>query len=84
MSYSVTYIGKPEVIKRKLAEESERLRDQSKVEFDAVRPALETILDQNVGNGVVKLDANGHAGGHGEGRYSNCQVSVTVLGQIAE
>jgi hypothetical protein len=85
MSFSVTFIGKPDAIKRKLAEESERLTGQSKQEFDAVKPALETVLDQNVGNNVLRLDANGHASFNGDTKaYGQCSVSVSVLGQLAE
>jgi hypothetical protein len=85
MSFSVTFVGKPDAVKRKLAEQSGQLSGQSKAEFDAVRPALETILDQNVGNGVVRLDASGHASFDGETKtYGQCTVSVSVLGQIAE
>lgn len=86
MSFSITVIGKPDAIKRKLAEESQRLKDQSKAEFDAIKPALETILDQQVGNGVVQVTANGHATFDLDGRktYGNCNVDVKVLGQIAE
>ena len=61
MSFSITVIGKPEAIKQRLFAHSTELSGQSKEEFDAVRPALETVLDQNVGNGVVRLEANGHA-----------------------
>lgn len=96
MSFSVTFIGKPAAIKRKLEEESARLTGQSKAEFDAVRPALDTILDQNVGNSVVQLHANGHA--TFEQRppqadaeslvpvktFGSCNVDVKVLGQLAE
>jgi hypothetical protein len=85
LSFSITVIGKPDAIKRKLAEESARLKDQSKTEFDAVRPALETILDQQVGNGVVSLSANGHASfSDGLKTYGNCSVEVKTLGMIAE
>jgi hypothetical protein len=85
MSFSVSFIGKPDAIKRKLAEESARLTSQSKAEFDAVKPALETILDQQVGNGVVQLDANGHASfTDGVKTHGTCNVSVKTLGQIAE
>ena len=85
MSFSVTLIGKPEEIKRKLAEESERLSGQSKTEFDAIKPALETLLDQQVGNGVVSVHANGHATFIGETKtYGNCSVELKTLGQIAE
>lgn len=85
MSFSVTFIGKPEAIKRKLAEESARLTDQSKAEFDALKPALETILDQQVGGHAVSLHANGHASfASGVKTYGTCQVEVKSLGQIAE
>src|SRR2546423_13126359 len=80
MSFSVQYIGKPDAIKRKLEDESARLTGQSKTEFDAVKPALDTILDQQVGNGVIHLSANGHASfADGVKTYGNCQVEVKVL-----
>lgn len=100
MSFSVSIIGKPEAIKRRLIDESARLTGQSKTEFDAVKPALDTILDQQVGNGVVQLNANGHATFAqqmatadtpvSDGNialvktYGNCNVEIKVLGQIAE
>lgn len=85
MSFSVHFVGKPEAIKRKLDEESTRLTDQSKAEFDAVKPALETILDQQVGGNVVSLSANGHASfSSGVKTFGNCQVGVKQLGQLAE
>lgn len=85
MSFSVSFVGKPDAIKRKLAAESERLTGQSKAEFDAVRPALETILDQNVGDGVVQLNANGHASFTNDIKnYGNCNVEIRMLGKLAE
>lgn len=85
MSFSVTFVGKPDAIKRKLVEESARLTDQSKAEFDAIKPALETILDQHVGGNAVSLSANGHASfANGVKTYGACQVEVKSLGQIAE
>lgn len=74
------------VPKRKLVEESERLSGQSKDEFDAVRPAIETILDQQVGNGVIHVKANGHATfTDGKKTYGNCSVDVNPMGaQLAE
>jgi fructose-1-phosphate kinase PfkB-like protein len=86
MSFSVSFIGKPDAIKRKLAETSACLTHQSKTEFDALKPALDTILDQQVGNGVVSLNANGHAtfDAGGVKTYGNCSVDVKTLGQIAE
>jgi isoaspartyl peptidase/L-asparaginase-like protein (Ntn-hydrolase superfamily) len=85
MSFSVTYIGKPDAIKRALAKESERLTEQSKEEFDAVRPAIEAVLDQNVGQtGVLKVEANGHASFTGTGdervkTFGNCTVKIEPI-----
>lgn len=85
MSFSVSFIGKPEAIKRKLEETSASLTEQSKQEFDAIKPALDTLLDQQVGNGVIQLNANGHASfSNGKKTYGNCSVEMKVLGQIAE
>ncbi|MEP6743424.1 MAG: hypothetical protein ABJB61_13075 [bacterium] len=85
MSFSVIFIGKPEAIKRKLAEESNRLTGQSKDEFNALRPALETILDQQFGNGAISLNAYGHASfTDGEKTFGNCGVEVKPLGQLVE
>lgn len=86
MSFSITRIGKPDAIKRALSEESARLSGQSKEEFDAVVPALETILDQQVGNGVIHLSANGHATfNDGKKTYGTVNVEVKPLGgQLAE
>ena len=98
MSFAITTIGLPDAIKRKLAKESERLTGQSKAEFDAIRPALETILDQQVGNGLIHLSANGHAtittrkesqslsgiqpGEETVKTYGHCEVSIKPLGVV--
>jgi len=85
MSFSISIIGKPEAVKRKLAEHSANLSDQSKAEFDAARPALEILLEQNVNNGVVLLNASGHAAlRDGVKIFGNCTVELKVLGEIAE
>lgn len=85
MSFSVMFVGKPEAIKRKLEEESGRMTGQSKVEFDTVRPALDTILDQQLGNGVISLSANGHAQfADGVKTYGNCNVDVKSIGHLVE
>lgn len=86
MSFAVTFIGKPDAIKRKLVEESARLTGYSKIEFDAVKPALDTILEQQIGNGAIYLSANGHASILPDGVKTSgqCHVEVKTLGQIAE
>ncbi len=83
MSFGVSFIGNPEAIKRKLDETSASLTGQSKEEFDAVKPALDTLLDQQVGNGVIQLNANGHASfTDGAKTYGNCTVEVKPLGGV--
>lgn len=86
MSFSVSYIGKPDAIKRKLEEDSARLTGQSKAEFDAIKPALAAVLDQQLQNGVIHLAAHGHATFTGETKtYGTCHVEVKPLGaQLAE
>lgn len=89
MSFSVSFVGKPDALKRALAAESERLTGQSKEEFDAVKPAIETILDQNVNLGgdpsVFRVDANGHANfKDGVKQYGNCVVNVQRVGILVE
>jgi len=79
MSFSVTVKGTPADVKAKLLEESGRLTDQSKEEFDAILPAMNTILDQQVGVTSVTLEANGHASfAAGEKTYGQAQVSIKV------
>lgn len=83
MSFYVDYIGTPDKIKDKLAEHAETLTGQSKEEFEAARPAINTILDQNVNNGVVRLTANGHATidtTTGVKTYGQCTVDLKPLG----
>ena len=89
MSFSVSFTGKPEAIKRKLDEVSAGLSGLNKEEFDAIKPALQTILDQEIANGLIRLDASGHSTFGTElgvtGRvkqYGNCSVSVSPLGAV--
>lgn len=89
MSFSVSFIGKPDAIKNALAKESDRLTGQSKEEFDAVKPAIETIVDQNVtgvgDQAVLHVEANGHANfTDGVKQYGSCQVKVSRIGVLAE
>lgn len=89
MSFSVSFIGKPDAIKNALAKESDRLTGQSKEEFDAVKPAIETILDQNMNLGgdpsAFHVEANGHANfTDGVKQYGNCSVKVSRVGILVE
>lgn len=85
MSFSVSFVGKPEAVKRKLFDHSAQLSGQSKDEFDAVVPALCVVLDQNVGQSVVSMSANGHATFvDGVKTYGVCSCDVRTIGQLAE
>lgn len=76
MSFSISYIGEPEILKRKIEEESSNLSGFSKLEFDHVKPALLTILDQYKGDPVVvKLEASGYGTFQS---YDSKQLSGTV------
>ncbi len=64
MSFGVNFIGTPDAIKRELAAYAERVTGQSKEEFDAVRPAIEAVIDRNIAQGVkpvLHVEAHGHA-----------------------
>ena len=80
MSFSLSTTGTPEEVKAAIQAESDRLTDQSKAEFDAIKLALETLVDQQVGNGAVTLSANGHASFNGKGTKTYGSVSVTIKG----
>ena len=60
MSWSITAVGTPQGVSRKLDEYAETLHDQSKEEFMDAKPHLQALLAQVV-NQNVRLDANGHA-----------------------
>ena len=91
MSYAISVIGTIDGIKRTIEEHSARLTDQSKRELDDVKPALFSILDQNVGSysgteRVFAFDANGHASidANGVKTYGNGTVSLKELGSLAK
>ncbi len=47
MSWSISFIGKPENVAAALMEESGKLSGQSKIEFDAARDSLITLVNNN-------------------------------------
>lgn len=90
MSFSVSVVGSVEGIKKRLSEESARLTDASKQEFDAIKPALETLLDQQVSRddqpkAAFQLDASGHAYfENGVKKYGRASVVLKEIGVLAE
>lgn len=77
MSWSLSVIGTPDAVKRALADYSDALAGPSKQEFDEAKPALETLVGQNVGTQAVKLVASGHASFEGDQKTSgNCSAVI--------
>jgi hypothetical protein len=84
MSFSINRIGTPDAIKRSLDKLSGELTGLNKQEFDAIKPALETILDQQVANGVIHLDAGGHSSfsANGAKTFGTCSVTIKAPGAL--
>lgn len=83
MSFSVKFTGTPAQIKEHIASEASALSGQSQKEFVAVRPALETLLDQNMGGGKLTLVASGHATFENEQRVTG-RVRVELRDALAD
>jgi hypothetical protein len=81
MSWSISFIGKPEKVVEALEAHSNKLSDYSKVEYDKVLPSIVNIIQQNFGfDYLVKVDASGH--GHisdGVPQNSQCKVNVDLM-----
>lgn len=79
MSWSVRFIGKPENVIEALDKFSETQSGQSKQEFDEAKPALQTLVRQQVGQ-LVDLEASGHATfTDGVKTYGNCTVRMGAM-----
>lgn len=78
MSWSVTFIGKPEGITKAMEEQSAKLEGQSKVEFDTAKEHINGLLAQNFGSQeLIKLSANGHGTTvDGVPQSGRCMVSI--------
>jgi hypothetical protein len=61
MSWSVSFIGKPEKVIEALQKQSETLTGESKKEYDSALPHLIGLVNENFGTSYpVKLAASGH------------------------
>jgi len=82
MSWSCSFIGKPDGIVKALFDLSAKLKDQSKVEFDDALPHLTALVQQNFNiNGPIRCTYRLHANGHGSVRNGVEQdrcLSVTL------
>jgi hypothetical protein len=81
MSWSISFIGKPEKVVEALEAHSDKLTDYSKVEYDKILPSLVNVVQQNFGfDYLVKLEASGH--GHienGVPKNSQCKVHLDLM-----
>lgn len=82
MSWSITFIGKPENVAVALAKQSEKMDGQSKVEYDAALPHFVALVKENFGDNtpIVKINANGHGYAvNGEQKQRQCSVSIELI-----
>lgn len=83
MSWSITFIGKPENVANALEQYSEKLSGQSKIEYDSALPHFIALTKENFGSipQVLKITASGHgqAGSDGEQIQRQCIVSIELF-----
>ena len=85
MSWSISYIGKPSAVAKALdAYMADAQPSQSKDEYDAAKPHLLALVNENVGQNMVTISANGHAtftdvDGVKTKTYGYCTVSLSAL-----
>lgn len=78
MSWSVSFIGKPEPLCKELESEQAKLTGDSRAEFDCALPLLQGLLRQNYAReGFVEPVLHLEASGSGNGlKNRSCQVSL--------
>lgn len=86
MSWSVTFIGTPDKVSAALDEHSQKIGDQSKIEFDEALPHLKGLVEQNFNKQfdsttpVIKLSASGSGYSvNGEQKQRQCSVTIEQL-----
>jgi hypothetical protein len=84
MSWSITFIGKPENVSKALNENSAKLNGYSKEEYDAALPHLDGLVKQNFNADetypvVVKITASGHGQ---KDTFGYCVSSIETLSGI--
>lgn len=84
MTWSINFIGTPANIAAALERHSKNLTGASSVEYDAVKPHIVGILNQNYGTtpAMMKVIAKGHGyEAQAPGGVSNraCQVTVEFI-----
>ncbi len=62
MSWSVSFVGKPEKVAEALTEYSGKMQGQSKIEYDKALPHMIGAANLNYGSGyIIRLTASGSA-----------------------
>ena len=82
MSWSISFIGKPENVAKALNEHSDKLDGQSKLEYINALPNIIGIVSENFGNQdqLLKVTASGHGYAvNGEQKQRQCSVNVEVF-----
>lgn len=79
MSWSISFIGKPEKVVEALEAYSEKLTGPSKEEYDKALPNMASLVKQNFGNEgeLVSVTANGNGYfENGVAKNGRCNVKV--------
>ena len=84
MSWSISFIGKPENVALAIEAESATMSGDSKLEYDDAMPHLAALVRQNFAKegslgsaGTVKIIASGHGSTNGNEQISR-QINVVI------
>ena len=82
MSWSFSFIGKPENIVNAIKDRVEReTSPASKEELEKAAPPIIELVSMNVGRyGSLKVEASGHSYKSGETIFQNCNVKIESSG----
>lgn len=81
MSWSITFIGKPENVAKALQDQSAKLEGQSKVEYDGALPHFIGLINENFGDNppMLKINASGHGYAvNGEQKNRQCTCAIEL------
>ena len=78
MSWSVSFIGKPDKVSEALLEYSTKLSGMSKDEYDAAVNALILLVSQNFGNDAVMIKVSASGSGYRNDSTGTDQRSCNV------
>jgi hypothetical protein len=79
MSWSITFVGKPENVAKALEDNAAKLSGQSKAEYEAALPHLVVLVKENFGQTPPMLKVTASGSGYAnstEQLTRNCLVSI--------